>query len=331
MFKLLSSRRSVICGALGLAMASLSLSAKASDFPGTEPIKLVVPFPPGGLTDSLSRMLAQGLAEELKGTVIVENVAGATGQLGMTRVARAPADGRTLVMSIGSTHVMAPALQKNLPYKTDQDFVPLGRTGVSKLVIVANPKLPANGLQELLALARRQEQPLFYGTWGIGSGAHLLMEVINQHGKLTMTQSPYKGEAPMLNAVMGGEVLLGVASVSSAAPLIRDGRIKALGVTGSPRSALLPNVPTMDEQGIRFAGSLGWFGLFAPAKTPAPVVDQLSKALTAVLARPQVQERMRAMGLETETSSRAEFERQIKDDLVFWKDLVTTARIEIPN
>ncbi|TDM06616.1 MAG: ABC transporter substrate-binding protein [Ideonella sp. MAG2] len=331
MFHQHASRRSVIGSALGLAIASLTFSASAADFPGSEPIKLVVPFPPGGLTDVLSRLLAQGLAEELKGTVIVENVAGATGKLGMNKVAKAVADGRTLVMSLGTTHVMAPALYKDLPYKTDQDFVAIGGTGVSKLAVIANPKLQASGLQELLAIARKQEQPMIYGSWGTGSGGHLLMEVIQQYGKLAMTQAPYKGEAPMLNALMGGEILFGVSSVGAALPLIKDGRLKALGVTGTSRSGLLPSVPTLDEQGLKFAGSMGWFGLFAPAKTPAPVVEQLTTALTAVLARPQVQEKMRSLGLETQTSSRAEFERQIKEDLVYWRELVTKAKIEVPN
>lgn len=316
-----STMRMALCAACGL---SLAISVKAEDFPGSTPIKLVVPFAPGGLTDSLARLLAHGLASELKGTVVVENIPGATGTLGVARVARAAPDGYTLVMGLTATQSIAPALYKDLPYRPQEDFVPLGRAGQSPIVILANPKLAANNVQEMLALARQQHGRLFYAAWGVGSGGHLTMESINQLAKVKLEQVPYKGEAPILQALMGGEVLLGVASVGGALPFIKTGKLKALGVVSPQRSFALPTVPTLVEQGVPFS-STSWYGLFAPAKTPASVTHKLTRALDAVLARPDVIQRMRELGLDTEPTSLAAFARQIKADTAVWEEIVAVS------
>ncbi|WP_439687530.1 ABC transporter substrate-binding protein [Cupriavidus oxalaticus] len=322
MSTLLSWRRRAICTALLGAMACVpSFGATAAEFPGGKPIRLVVPFVPGGQTDSLARMLAFAMAEELRGTVVVENIPGAAGTLGVGRVARAEPDGYTLVMGVTATQAIAPALYPSLAYKPERDFVAIGKAGNSPLVVLANPRFPANNIQEMLALARKNNGQLQYAAWGVGSGGHLLMESVNHHANVKLAQVPYKGEAPIFQALIGGEVEVGVASVGGALPFIKSGRIKALNVSGSQRSSLLPNIPTLAEQGVPFKSS-AWYGVFAPAKTPPRVTEILSRALAAVIARPKVQEKMRDLGIEAGGISREAFVQEIKKDTLLWGKIV---------
>lgn len=322
MSKFLLSRRAALCAAIGLPTLGVPLAqAQAPAFPGDKPIRLIVPFAPGGSTDVLSRMVAQGMGQELKGTVIVENIPGAAGTLGVARAARATPDGYTLVMGISATHAIAPALYKELAYKPEQDFVPIGRVAQSPLIIVANPSLPAHDMQALLAQARQQGKPLMYAAWGVGTGGHLTMEAVGFHAKIKTEQVAYKGEAPVLQALMGGEVQVGVSSVGAAMPFLKAGRLKALAVNGPTRSMVLPEVRTLAEQGIAFESS-SWWAVFVPAKTPLPVQDQLARAQAAVLQRPELQARMRDLGLDTDPISRADFARQIQQDTAVWGRLV---------
>lgn len=323
MTKFLPSRRATLLAALGLAALGVPLAhAQTASFPGDKPIRLIVPFAPGGSTDVLSRMLAQGMGQELKGTVIVENIAGAAGTLGVARAARAAADGYTLLMGISATQAIAPALYKDLPYKPEQDFIPIGRVAQSPLVVLVNPSLPVQDMQGLLALTRQQGKPLLYAAWGVGSGGHLTMEAVGFHTKLKTEQVAYKGEAPVLQALIGGEVQVGVTSVGVAMQFLKAGRLKALAVNGAKRSSVLPEVPTLAEQGIAFESS-SWWALFAPSKTPAAIADQLARAQAAVLQRPELQAKMRDLGMDTDTISRADFARQIKEDTAIWGKLVT--------
>lgn len=324
-----SRQRRTVCIALAGAMTGVfSNAVQASDFPGKTPIKLVVTFSAGGLTDSVGRMLAAGMGEELKGTVIVENVPGATGKLGVARVARAEPDGYTLVISMAATHSIAPALYRSLPYNPEQDFTPIGKIGNTPMAILANPQLPANNLQELLALVRKQDGRMLYAAWGVGSGGQLLMEGINHLAKVRMEQVPYKGESLILQALIGGEVKVGVTSVAAVLPFLKSGRVKVLGVTGAQRTVLAPDVPTLIEQGIPLKSS-AWYGIFAPAKTPPQIVEALSRALTAVMARPQVQEKLRDLGVEAETLSRDAFVRQIKEDSATWAAILANSGIKV--
>lgn len=321
--------RRAVCIALAGALAGvLSGPTLAAGFPGDAPIKLVVPFQPGGQTDSVARLLAVGLSEELKGNVFVENLPGATGTIGMGRVARAEPNGYTLAMGLTTTQAIAPALYRSLPYEPMQDFIPVGKVGNTPLVIVANPRFPASNVQELLALVRKQGGRMLYAGWGIGSGGHLLMEAVNQIAKVRLEQVPYKGEAPILQALIGGEILLGTASVGGVAPYVATGKLKVLGTSGAQRAALMPDVPTLAEQGIPFKTS-AWYGIFAPTKTPPQTVDVLSRALTAVISRPQVQDRLRGLGVEPELLGREAFAQQIKADIATWAGVVKTSGIKI--
>ena len=309
-----------LLGVLAAALAAAALPAIGADFP-SKPIRLVVPFPPGGGTDVMGRLLAQQLAQELKATVIVENLAGATGTLGSGRVARGDPDGYTLLLGISATHAIAPALFKDLPYQPERDFVAIARIAHGGNLLVVHPSFPANTVAELIAYAKRQSVPLAYGSWGNGSGGHLAAEAIRLYANVPMTHVPYKGVAPMLQDLLGGQILVGMSDLASTAPLIRSGKLKALAVTGPKRSAALPTVPTLVESGVPF-DTESWYALFAPAKTPQPIVDQLARAAAKVLQNPEVAEKVVGLGMEPTPIARDAFDRQWRADIATWARVV---------
>lgn len=313
----------VLSGSALVMMAGTG--AQAAGYPD-RPIKLVVPFPPGGGTDVMGRWLAQALGPVLKTTVIVENVPGATGTLGSARVARAAPDGYTLLLGISGTHAIAPAMFKDLPYKPASDFVPLARVAQGGNLLVAHPDFPANNVQELIALARKPGSNIMVGSWGNGSGGHLALEAINQTAQVRMPHIPYKGVGPVLQDLVGGHIQVAMVDVTSAAPMVRAGRIKALAVTGPRRSSAYPELPTLVEQGVAFDTAV-WYGLFAPARTPAPIVEQLARAIDTVLQQTETGEKVRALGMEPDPVSREGFAQQIQRDLATWARLVRVGNI----
>ena len=317
-------RRLLGATALGLLPA---FAVRAADYPGTKPIKLVVPFPPGGGTDIVGRWLGQALAQELKATVIVENLPGATGTMGSARVARAEPDGHTLLLGISATHGIAPALLKDVPYRPDRDFTPLARIAQGGNLFVVHPDLPVKNIDELIALARKPGNDLPYGSWGIGSGGHLAMEAVNQHAGTKMQHVPYKGAAPLLQDLIGGNIKVAVVDLASGVPHVRSGKLQPIAVSGPKRSSLLPEVPTLVEQGVPF-DTASWYALFGPAKMPAPVVEQLDKALTKVLATPDAAERIRALGMEPDPIARAAFAQQVSKDMATWALIIERGGIK---
>lgn len=326
-----SRQRRNVCIALVGAMTGVSSHtalAQASAFPGDKPIKLIVPFSPGGQTDSAGRLLANHLGKELKANVIVENIPGAASTIGVARAARAEPDGHTMVQVGGTAYTVAPVLYPSLPYKPKEDFIPIGKIGDAPLVVIASPTFPASNIQELIALVQRQDGKMLYAAWGVASGGHLLMEGLNQHARLRMEQVAYKGEAPVLQAMLGGEVQLGVSSLGSALPHLKAGKMKALGILSSRRSGLQADIPTLVEQGVPLKAA-AFHALFVPAKTPAPIVETLSQALSAAIARPEVHERLRDLGIDTNPVSRDAFMRQIEEDAAVWKKIVVSRGIKV--
>ena len=315
-----AARRRVLTALGALPLLALPTGAFAADFP-SKPIRLVVPFPPGGGTDVMGRLLAQQLALELKATVIVENLAGATGTLGSGRVARGDADGHTLLLGISATHAIAPALFKDLPYQPERDIVAIARIAHGGNLLVAHPSFPANTVAELIAYAKKQGAPLNYGSWGNGSGGHLAAEGIRLHAGVPMQHVPYKGVAPMLQDLLGGQIGVAMSDIASTAPLIRSGKLKALAVTGPKRSAALPNVPTLVESGVPF-DTESWYALFAPAKTPPAIVEQLARAAANVLKNPEVVEKIAGLGMEPTPIARDVFDRQWRADIATWARVV---------
>lgn len=327
-------RRCLLHAALASPFAAAPLlglwpagAARAADYPGAKPIKLVVPFPPGGGTDIVGRTLAQGLAQELKATVIVDNQPGATGTLGSARVARAEPDGHTLLLGISATHAIAPALIKSVSYKPDRDFTALVRVGQGGNLIVVHPSLPVKNVAELIELARKPGSDLSYGSWGIGSGGHLAMEAINQQFRTQMQHVPYKGVAPLLQDLIGGNILLAVVDLASGPPQVRAGKLRPIAVTGAKRAAPLPEVPTLVEQGVQF-DTMSWYAVFGPPGMPPALVDQLSTALANVLKQPEVAEKVRSLGMDPEPVSRDAFQRQVGTDMAVWARIVKAGGIQ---
>jgi tripartite-type tricarboxylate transporter receptor subunit TctC len=293
---------------------------------GNKPIRLVVPFPAGGGTDVMGRLLAQALGQELGATVIVDNVPGATGTLGSAQVARAVPDGHTLVLGISATHAIAPALFKDLKYRPD-DFSAIARVAHGGNVLVANPAYAANSAPEMVALVQRRREPLLYGSWGNGSGGHLAMESLRLATGIQTVHVPYKGVAPLLQDLVGGQIQVAMADVAGALPLLRAGRIKALAVTGARRSSARPDVPTLVEGGFAF-DTESWFALFAPARMPADTMQQLAQAAGRALRRPEVIEKVKSLGMEADPISREAFEQQWHRDIATWARAVQASGLK---
>lgn len=315
-------RRSLLTGAALLATAAWPL-AHAALLDG-KPIRLVVPFPAGGGTDIMGRLLAQELGRELNTTVIVDNVPGATGTVGSAQVARSTPDGHTLLLGISATHAIAPALFKDLKYRPEQDFIAIARVAHGGNLLVAHPAYAANSPSEMVALAKRTGEPLMYGSWGNGSGGHLAGESIRIATGIPMVHVPYKGAAPLLQDVVGGQVQVALADVAGALPMLRAGKIKALAVTGRKRSSALPQVPTLVESGIAF-DTESWFALFAPARMPQADAQLLSQAAARALQRPEVIEKIKSLGMEADPISREDFNTQWRADIVTWARVVQTS------
>jgi len=311
-------------GMAGVAGMMLPHGAGAADAYPARPIRLVVPFPPGGGTDVVGRMVAARLSTVLQGTVVVENVAGATGTIGTAQVARAAPDGYTLVLGISATHAIAPAIFPKLTYDPLRDFVPIGRIAHGGNVLVANPSFPARDVRALVALARQPNADIPYGSWGQGSGGHLAGESLNVSAGIHLRHVPYKGVAPMLNDVMGGTLPVAMSDLAGTLPLIRSGKVRALAVSGSERSQALPDVPTFAESGIAFRVD-SWFALFAPAKTPPAIVERLDAALREAMQDSALQAQIAAMGMRYAPLSRAQFATQMRDDAQVWASLVKSS------
>lgn len=311
-------RRALLAGAALLATAPWPWAHAAL---GDKPIRLVVPFPAGGGTDVMGRLLAQALGSELNATVIIDNVPGATGTIGSAQVARSAPDGHTLLLGVSATHAIAPALFQDLKYRPEQDFTAIARIAHGGNVLVANPKYAANSAPEMVALAKRSGEPLMYGSWGNGSGGHLAGESIRIATGIKMEHVPYKGVAPLLQDLVGGQVQVALADVAGALPLLKAGKIKALAVTGRRRSSALPQVPTLVEGGIAF-DTESWFALFAPARLPEAEAQQLAQAAARALKRPEVVEKIKSLGMEPDPISRADFAKQWHADIATWARVV---------
>ncbi|WP_299451364.1 tripartite tricarboxylate transporter substrate binding protein [uncultured Pigmentiphaga sp.] len=326
--------RVTICAGLSLLIGSVTAvtAATAASPGGTFPertIKLLLPFAPGGNPDTVSRILAQELTKSLGQAVVVENRAGANAIIATDLVAKAPADGYTLLYTTGS-HVINPILYRSLPYDTDKDFTPVVLVGSTRgQVLVVNPSLPAANVQELIQLARSTTSNITYGSAGIGNTMHLVAEYFNYKAGTHMVHVPYKGAAPAMNAVMSGEVKLAFLNPVSAIEQVKHGKLRALGVTGSTRFPQMPDVPTIAEAGVPgFEVQGGWQGVFAPAGTPPEVVAKLNKAFNDVMASPAIRQRFESMGLDVAGGSPEDMSRYLAKETEIYQDIARAAKIE---
>ena len=284
--------------AFNLAVAAYAGDAHAA-YP-EQPIKIVVPFTPGGATDTVARLLANKLSGRLGQSVIVENRPGASTVIGADVVARAQPDGYTLLLSGSTTYTVLPALNPSLPYDPVRSFEHVAIVALAPVVLLAQNGLAATTVQEAAALAKQQSSKggLMYGTFGPGSAPHLAGEMFAEAAGAKMVPVPYKGSAQLITAMIGGEVSLGVDTVSSAAPQVRAGKVRALAVTGEHRVPQMPDVPTFEEAGIPQVSFVGWYALAAPAHTPAPVIDTLNGAVAQIMQDPQVKKAVSDLALE---------------------------------
>jgi tripartite-type tricarboxylate transporter receptor subunit TctC len=293
-----------------------------------KPVRLVVPFAPGGSTDVQARLLALELQKSLGQPVVVENRPGANGNLGTAEVARAPADGYTILMGGIGPNAVSAAFTPAPRYDPAKDFIAVAMTAVSPNVLVVNPSLKADSLQQLLAEARARPGRLDYASPGAGTSNHLAMELLKHRAKVFIVTVPYKGSAPAMTDVMAGQLPMMFNNIDVVLPHIRAGKLKPLAITGARRSPLLPNVPTMAEAGMPDFAVGAWFGLFVPAGTPAPVVQRLHTETQKALATPEMRAKFEAMGIQPGTMDQPAFARFVLAEIQSWGKLVRDAGLK---
>ena len=316
--------------ALALLIA-LSGAVQAQPYP-SKPIKWIVPFPPGGPTDTFSRAAAQKLSETLKQTVVVENRAGAGAAIGMEMLAKSPPDGYTIGLSTTGSHAINPHLYKKLAYDPIKDFSPI-TLGISYVnVLVVNPALPVKNGTDLVAYAKSTAGGATFGSAGNGSSNHLFGELLRSLTGAPMQHVPYKGSALALTDVMAGNLTFMFDILNVAGPQIKAGRVRGIAVASAKRTPYFPEIPTLTEAGIAGFDEVGadlWFGIMAPAKTPRPVIAKLNEALISGLRSPDMRERIRAQSLDLWTSTPEEFAAVLKADLERWGKVVRSSGAKV--
>ena len=302
-----------------LALAAAAPAA-AQSYPA-KPLRFVVPFPPGGGNDIVGRVVAQKLAEGLGQTVIVDNRGGAGGTLGTDLVAKAPADGYTLLINNISLAVNATLFQK-LPYDTLHDLAPITLVGRQPNILVVHPSVPAKTVRELLALARAKPRQINYGSGGIGTASHLATELLQLMTTTSMVHVPYKGLGPALTDLMGGQIQLIISTMASALPQVKSGRLRPLAVTTAKRSNFFPEIPTLDEAGVRGYEFNTWYGLLTAGKTPPAVIEQINREMARVAEAPAVRDQFVPQGIEATHTTPAEFGAYLKSEVEKWGKVV---------
>ncbi len=318
---------------IGIAGASIGAIAQTDSsepaYPG-RPIRLVIPFPPGGTPDIQGRMLTDKLAQRLGQPVVIENRGGANGIIGMELVARAPADGHTIIIATVGTWAVHPYLYK-LPYDVLKDFAPVIHVATTPGVLVVHPSLPVKTVKELIMLTKQRPGQINYSSAGVGGWFHISTELFAFMTNIKMTHVPYKGAAAALTDLMGGHVHVMVNSTIVTAPHIQSGKVRALATTGAKREATLPDLPTIAEAGVPGYEGNTWSAIGAPARTPRPVVERLNKELAAILQMPDIQQRYAAGGSTVTGGTSEQFHDYLKSELAKYGKLVKEASIKSPD
>jgi tripartite-type tricarboxylate transporter receptor subunit TctC len=312
---------------LVLALLVLAPPAALAQYP-SRPIKLVVPFPPAGATDVVGRIVAAKLGERLGQPVVVENRPGAGGTIGSDLVAKSAPDGYTLLIATSSTHSIGPVLQK-LPYEPIRDFAPITHVANVPNVLVVSPTLGVSSVAELVALARSKPGELNFASSGVGTIVHLNAELFKMLSGTALVHVPYKGTALAIPDVASGSIAMLFDSLASVMPHIRSGKVKPIAINAPQRSPLLPGVPTLQEAGMAQFDRYTWFGMFAPARTPAPIVARLQTEVAAAIGAPDVQERFVSVGAEAVGSTPEAFVERIRSDAQRWGEVIKAAKVEV--
>jgi len=300
-----------------------------ADYPD-QPIRIIVPFAAGGGTDVMARMFAQQLSESLKVPVVVDNRPGAGGTLGSTAVARAPADGYTILLGSISTHAIAPNLYAKMAYDAVKDFEPVARAGTTPFVMTVNPGVAANTVGELIVNARANPRKYSYASSGNGTTSHLSGALFTQLAGVDMTHIPYKSNVPGLTDLLAGRVTFMFDNIIAMQPHIKSGKLRALAVTGTERVTSLPNVPTMIEAGLPAYEVIGWFGFWAPAGSPREVVTRLNAELNRIMREPDVKARALEQGVDlSQTQDPGQFGRYVQSELVKWQRIIKDAGAKV--
>lgn len=314
--------------ALIVGLGAMASEAGAQAYP-EKPIRLVVGFPPGGAVDILGRLVAAPLSERLGKQVVVENLSGAGGNIAAANVARAQPDGYTLLISAVSTLAISANLYRNLQYDLMKDLTPVAVVASVPNVLVINPSVPAKSVKELIALAKAEPGKLNFGSAGTGTTVHLSGELFKSMADVNLMHIPYKGAAPAMNDLLGGQVQMMFDFLSASAQQIKAGKLRALGVTSSTRSPFLPDVPTIAEAGVPGYEVLGYFGVFAPAGTPTAIIDRLNRELAAVVNMPEVKQRFSDQSLTSATQTPVEFSAALNAEMKKWAKVVKDTGITL--
>ena len=312
-------------------MAALPMLVRAQSVYPSKPIHLVVPFTPGGVTDTSARLIAEQMSKRLGQQVIVDNRPGASGNIGTQQVAAAEPDGYTLLLGFDGTLVINPQVFDKVPFNTTRDFAPIGKIGDAILILVAHPGVSATHLKDVVALSKSQPAGLSYGTSGTGGTPHIAGELLKLRTGANLIHIPYKGGGQAMTDVLGGTIPLVFTALAGAQSHVKSGKLRAIAVSSAQRSKSLPDVPTFMESGLNGLSDFeinSWVGLLAPAKTPKPIIDRLNTELVYVLNDLDVRDKLNVMGISAAPDSSAKFSEDIKRDLARYGQIVKAAGIK---
>jgi tripartite-type tricarboxylate transporter receptor subunit TctC len=318
------------CLALSVVLAALGLAAgdaPAQTYP-SKPIRIVVPFAAGGAVDAVARIFSAKLQESLAQPVIVENRAGAGGVTGSDLVAKSPPDGYTILQNTNG-QAISPAIYRTLPFDTLKDFIPVTQLVATSTVLVANPKVPAKSVKDLIALAKANPGKLNYGMTGVGNSLHLTMEMLKRAAGIDIQAIPYRGDALLNPALIAGEIDVAIVPIGTIVPLIEGGQLRALAVNSAKRSPVLPNVPTVSEDAIPGFEAAGWQGYFVPAGTPREIIARIQRETAKAVAAADTEARLKAMGNDPVASTPDEFDAKFRADVAKFQQVVREAGIPL--
>jgi len=309
------------------ALAAVSALASAQEYPH-KTIRMIVPFPAGGPTDIIARTVGQKLTESMGQAVVIDNRGGSGGNIGTEIVAKSAPDGYTLLMAIVS-HAINPSLYSKLPFDPVKDFSPITRTGAATIIFVASPSIGAKSIKDLIALAKAKPRELNFGSPGSGTPHHLAGELLKTAAGIDLIHIPYKGAAPAIADLLGGQVNTAFVSLPAALPHVKAGKLVGLGITSPGRSAVAPELPTFAEAGLGGYALENWYGAVAPAGTPREIIIKLNAEIVKALQMPDVKERLTSQGFETRTSTPDEFAAYIKSEIVKWAAIVKASGAKV--
>ena len=299
----------------------------AQSFP-ERPMRMIVPFAPGGIADIVARIVGQKMGETLGQTVVIDNRTGAGGAIAGETVAKARPDGYTILLCSSSVAVINPLLAATTPYDPQRDFAPISLVSYAPFVLLVQPSSPLNSVRDLIAAARAKPGAITFGSAGMGSASHLAGELFKSAAKVDLTHVPYKGTAPAAAALLAGDIQLSVDSITAALPHLKSGRLRALGITARKASALAPDIPTVSDSGVPGFEGITWQGMCAPAATPRPVMQVLGKAVAGAVKSPDVAQRFASLGVEGVGNNPEEFRAFIRSEHARWEKVIREAGIK---